>query len=340
MSSIPKLNEEIMKACQLYVDNLIKPIHSLGKLEEMAVRIAGITGKVKPPYLNKAIVIFGGDTAVDGENRTKGQLSHDEMKLVAQGAGPVNVIARNLEAPVYLIDVGLEKDTTDIEGVLTKKMISGTHHGHPAMDDEVVNGAVSIGMSVAKTLASQGVEAAGIGNIGERSLLSALAVTAAVMKEDLMKVSARGGYSIRLAGIGNFAENPIGNLAEVGSAEIAALFGFVVEAARNGMIVVFDNAVTGAAVLAAVTVYPEIRNFVFPSVYYEEPVHKMQMQKLQMNAFLHYDFTEAEGFGSALGLSLLDAAIDMLNQMKTFGTADVDVAIDGAGSGRQRKEIR
>ncbi len=126
----------------------------------------------------------------------------------------------------------------------------------------------------------------------------------------------------------------------MGSAEIAALFGFVVEAARKGMIVVFDNAVTGAAVLSAVTVYPEIRNFVFPSVYYDEPIHKMQMQKLQMNAFLHYDFTEAEGFGSALGLSLLDAAIDMLNQMKTFGSADVDVAIDGAGSGRQRKEIK
>lgn len=340
MSGIPKLNEEIMKACQLYVDNLIKPIHSLGKLEEMAVRIAGIRGEVKPSYLNKALVIFGGDTAVDGENKTKGQLSHDEMKLVAQGYGPVNVIARNLESPVYLVDVGLEKDTSDIEGVLTKKMMHGTHHGHPAMDDEVVNGAVSIGMSVAKTLASQGVEAAGLGNIGERSLLSALAVTAAVMKEDLMKVSAKGGYSIRLAGIGNFGENPIGNLAEVGSCEIAALFGFVVEAARNGMIVAFDNAVTGAAVLAAVTVYPEIRNFVFPSVYYEEPVHKMQMQKLGMHAYLHYDFTEAEGFGSALGLSLLDAAIDMLNQMKTFGTADVDVAIDGAGSGRQRKEIR
>ena len=93
MSSIPKLNEDVMKACQLYVDNLIKPIHSLGKLEEMAVRIAGITGIVKPSYLRKALVIFGGDTAVDGENKTKGRLSHDEMKLVAQGYGPVNVIA-------------------------------------------------------------------------------------------------------------------------------------------------------------------------------------------------------------------------------------------------------
>lgn len=340
MSSIPKLNEDVMKACQLYVDNLIKPIHSLGKLEEMAVRIAGITGRVKPSYLNKALVIFGGDTAVDGENKTKGQLSHDEMKLVSQGYGPVNVIARQLEAPVYLIDAGLEKDTTDIEGVLTKKMIHGTHHGRPAMDDEVVENAIALGMSVAKTLASQGVEAAGIGNIGERSLLSALAVTAAIMKEDLMKVSAGSSFRLSLSGVGDFGKDPVGNLAEVGSAEIAALFGFVVEAARKGMIVVFDNAVTGAAVLSAVTVYPEIRNFVFPSVYYDEPIHKMQMQKLQMNAFLHYDFTEAEGFGSALGLSLLDAANDMLNQMKTFGSADVDVAIDGAGSGRQRKEIK
>ena len=340
MKTIPMVNEDVMKACRLYVDNLIKPIHSLGKLEEMAVRMAGILGEVKPSHLNKAIVVFGGDTAVDGENKTKGQLSHDEMKLAAQGYGPVNVIARSLEAPVYLIDAGMEKDTSDIEGVLTKKAVSGTHHGHPAMDDEAVAQAISLGMSVAKTLASQGVQAAGLGNIGERSLLSALAVTAAVMKEDLMKVSSAGGYSIRLAGIGNFAENPVGNLAEVGSAEIAALFGFVVEAARNGMIIVFDNAVTGAAVLAAVTVYPEIRNFIFPSVSYEEPVHQMQMEKLGMKGYLHYNFTEAEGFGSALGLSLLDGALDMLNRMKTFGSADVDVAIDGAGSGIQRKEIR
>lgn len=192
--NIPSLDENIMRACQLYVDNLIKPIHSLGKLEEIAVRIAGITREVKPSYLNKAIVIFGGDTAVDGENKTKGQLSHDEMKLVAQGYGPVNVIARQLEAPVYLIDAGLEKDTSDIEGILSKKMIHGTHHGHPAMDDEVVKGAITLGMSVAKTLAGQGIQAVGLGNIGERYPLSALAVTASIMKEDLMKVSAKGGF--------------------------------------------------------------------------------------------------------------------------------------------------
>lgn len=338
--SFPVLDEEIIKACQLYVDNLIKPLHSLGKLEEMAVRIAGITRDVKPTYLNKAVVIFGGDTAVDGENKTKGQLSHDEMKLVAQGYGPVNAIARKLDFPVYVVDAGLEKDTSDIEGVLTKKVISGTHHGHPAMDDDVTEAAISLGMSVAKSVAAQGVQAVGLGNIGERSLLSALAVTASIMKEDIQKVSSKAGFQIQLSGIGNFAENPVGNLSEVGSAEIAALFGFIVEAARRGLIVVFDNAVTGAAVLAAVTCYPEIKNFVFPSVHYEEPVHQMQMQKLGMKAFLHYDLTEAEGFGSSLGLSLLDASIDMLNQMKTFGAAGVSVAEDGPGKGRQSEDVK
>lgn len=340
MSQIPELNKEIMEACQLYVDNLIKPLHSLGKLEDMAVRIAGITGEVKPAYLNKAIVIFGGDTAVDGENKTKGQLSHDEMKLVAGGMGPVNVLARSMDAPVYLIDVGLEKDTSDIEGVLSNKVIAGTHHGRVAMDDEVVSAAVSLGMSVAKTLAGQGVEAIGLGNIGERSMLSALAVTTAVMKGDLEEASKRQGFSLRLSDVGDFAKDPLGTLAKVGSAEIAALFGLVVQAARMGIIVVFDNAVTGAAALAAASVYPDIKNYLFPSVYYEEPVHQMQMQKLSMKSFLHYDFTEAEGYGSALGLSLLDAAIDMLNQMKTFGTADVAVAEDGPGKGRQREDVK
>ena len=336
MSQIPVLQKEVMDACQLYVDNLIKPLHSLGRLEDMAVRIAGITGEVKPSYLSKAIVIFGGDTAVDGENKTKGQLSHDEMKLVAQGYGPVNVLARQMDAPVYLVDVGLEKDTSDIEGVLSKKLIHGTHQGHPAMDDEVVAGAISVG----KTLASQGVQVVGLGNIGERSMLSALAVTTAIMKEDLQKASAKSGFALRLSDVGDFSKDPVGTLAQVGSTEIAALFGLVVQAAREGIMVVFDNAVTGAAVLAAVTVYPDIKNYIFPSVYYEEPIHQMEMQKLGMKAFLHYDFTEAEGYGSALGLSLLDAAIDMLNQMKTFGSAGVAVAEDGPGKGRQREDVK
>ena len=340
MSTIKELNREVMEACRLYVDNLIKPIHSLGKLEDMAIRLSGILSDPKPKSLSKAVVIFAGDGDVDGENTTKGKRSLEEIGYVASGNAPVSAICRQMGMPVYVIDAGLEQETDQIPGVLQGKVIHGTHHGHPAMDREVSQAAISLGMSVGKRLAAQGVQAVGLGNIGERAMLSALAVTASIMKEELEQASARGGYSLSLGRKADFAKDPLGAFADTGSAEIAALYGLVVECGRKGMAVVFDNAVTGAAVLAACETYPELKEFIFPSVAYDEPVHAMQMQKLSIHGFLHYDISTAEGFGSALGLSLLDASLAMLNEMKTFGTGNVPVAVDGPGKGRQREDVK
>ena len=100
MSGIQAPDKETMEACRLYVDNLIKPIHSLGKLEDIAVRLAGITGKIKPGKLNKAIVIMAGDTAVDGENKTGGKTSLTEVQMASRGLGTVSAVARTLGAPV------------------------------------------------------------------------------------------------------------------------------------------------------------------------------------------------------------------------------------------------
>jgi putative nicotinate-nucleotide--dimethylbenzimidazole phosphoribosyltransferase len=341
MKQIEALHKDIMDACRLYVDNLTKPLGSLGRMEDMAVRLAGIFGEVKPSSLPKAVVIFCGDTDVDGEkNETKGFKSYNEAALVAQGYGPVNAAARQIGAAVYVIDVGLEKESAGIPGVLVQKAVRGTHCGNPAMTPEAAARAIQVGMSVATTLAGQGVRAAGLGNIGERSMLSALAVTAAILKDDLTAASEKQGLRLHLASLGDFATDPCGVLAQVGSAEIAALFGFIVQAAREGMAVVFDNAVTGAAALGAVTAYPEIRDYLFPSAVYDEPVHQMQLSKLGMEGYLHYHFTEGEGFGSVLGLSLLDASLCMLNLMATFCSGGVDVAEDGPGKGRQREDVK
>ena len=171
-------------------------------------------------------------------------------------------------------------------------------------------------------------------------MLSALGVTAAIMKDELQKNAKQNGISIEIKEIGELSDDPVEFLGKVGSAEIAVLFGLVVQAAKEKMAIVFDNAITGAAVLAAVETYPVINEYVFPSASYEEPVHQMQMKRLGMKPFLHYDFTLAEGFGSAMGLSLLDASLDMLNVMKTFGEGGVDVAEDGPGKDRQREDVR
>ena len=340
MGQIEMLDKNIMEACRLYVDNLIKPLHALGKLEDMAVRLAGITETVKPRQIKKAIVVVAGDTAVDRENETGGKQSLLEFRALAKGLAPVSVVARMMEIPLYLVDAGLESDTTGIEGALVKKVIKGTHRGNRAMTREQAAEAITLGMSVARSLAAQGVNAVGLGSIGERAMLSALGVTTAIMKDELQKNAKQNGISIEIKEIGDLSEDPVEFLGKVGSAEIAVLFGLVVQAAKEKMAVVFDNAVTGAAVLAAVETYPVINEYVFPSASYEEPVHQMQMKRLGMKPFLHYDFTLAEGFGSAMGLSLLDASLDMLNVMKTFGEGGVDVAEDGPGKDRQREDVR
>jgi nicotinate-nucleotide--dimethylbenzimidazole phosphoribosyltransferase len=91
-----------------------------------------------------------------------------------------------------------------------------------------------------------------------------------------------------------------------------------VEAAENRMAILFDDGVTGAAVLAAVTVYPEIRSAVFPTLIYHEPVHEMQMKSLGMEGMIDLDITGGAGLGSVMGLSLLMAAMSMMEHMKTF----------------------
>ena len=104
------------------------------------------------------------------------------------------------------------------------------------------------------------------------------------------------------------------------------------------MAIVFDNAVTGAAILAAVTIEPLVKDYVFPSAAYEEPIHKEQCRFLGIKPCLYYNLQIGEALGSTMGLSIIDASMHMLNDMKTFIEAEVKAAEDGAGKGRQKNK--
>lgn len=267
--------------------------------------------KIDSLPLRKAIVIAGGDTAVDGQNETHGFVSFHEMRALSQGVGAVSAVARKINAPIYLVDTGLEQDTSSLRGVLVKKMRNGTHLGTPAMSVEEAKYAVSLGMSVGKSLALQKVQAVALGNVGERCMLSALSVTTAVLKDDLQGSVFDKSLKIQFDKLENFKENPVSVLSKTGSTEIAMLFGLIVQSFREGIYVIFDNAVTGAAAFAAVTVYPEIIDNVISFADYDEPLYKIQAKKLNQKGILKYNFTKAQGLGSALGLELLESIISV-----------------------------
>lgn len=342
---IELLDTTAMAACRLRIDNLTKPLGSLHMLEFMAERLAGIQKVEKPGPLKKAVVIFGADHAVDGgENQTKGAESAAKAERIARGKAPVNAAAHQIQAGVLLVDMGLQEDLAETTGVISHKVMKGSRFfgKSDAMTKEEMEEALTYGIELANQLAKEGYQAVGLGNVGERAILSALAITAAFFKDKVEEMPEKVAGKDKIAQLAVLLadrnwnrKDPLGLLQSVGGPDIAAMVGFILGAASQHMVLVFDNAVTGSAVLVAHAICSKIDSYVFPSVVYAEPVHQMQMKRLGLKPFLHYEIEAEEGLGSALGLSLLDAAVHMLNDMKTFGEAAVAVAEDGPGKEKQ-----
>lgn len=340
---IPLPNEEVAEQCRIYVDNLTKPLGSLADLETIAVRLAAIKGVVKPTSLQKALVVMAADAAIDSpENKTHGATSMAELLLIANGCAPVSAVARQLNMPVFVADVGLEQESEGIPGCMLHKVMNGSYlpGKREAMTTEACAEAIAFGTAMAQELADAGYEVVGIGQIGERAALSALAVTAAFMGPDLAAEIERFG-AVPEGEDWHLAERePETVLVRHGCGSIVALVGLILGLAARGVAIVFDDTVTGAAVLAAVRIAPRVSHYIFSSTYSEDPLHHLQMSALGMKGALHYDLTMSQGLGSALGLSIVDAALYMLNEMKTFGSAGVAVAEDGPGKDRQREDVK
>jgi nicotinate-nucleotide--dimethylbenzimidazole phosphoribosyltransferase len=104
--------------------------------------------------------------------------------------------------------------------------------------------------------------------------------------------------------------------------------------------VVLDDLETSAAALIAVAIAPSVRDYLVASHGGTDSIHQAALDKLGLRAHLDLDLSLGDGTGAALGIRLLDASLHMLNDMKTFGEAEVAVAQDGPGVLRQDPSIK
>lgn len=293
-------------------------------LSYLAGRVAGVQGLLHPQKPKKAVVLFAADHAVDGgENRTKGKNSKADALEIATGRGAINKIAHRIGAGVLLLDMGLEENIPESPGVQNLKVMNGSHfwEKQDAMSEDEMMDALFSGMQIAQNLADEGYTAAGLGNIGERALLTAFAVTAPFLHASLQHLpeGLRNGKQLEkfvkhLEQRRVRADLPLELLRRAGAPDIAAMTGFILSAAQRRMLVVFDNAVTGAAVLIARALCPTVSDYICQSAKYPEPVHHMQMQLLQLRPFVETDGLPDQGIGSAMGLAMIDAAVQMMDE--------------------------
>ncbi|MGH2970693.1 MAG: nicotinate-nucleotide--dimethylbenzimidazole phosphoribosyltransferase [Gaiellaceae bacterium] len=297
-------------------DGKTKPRGSLGRLEDLGSRLAGIRGFV-PERLDAAIVVAAGDhgVAAEGVSAYPQEVTAQMVANFAAGGAAINVLARQAGARLLIEDRGV--------GIGTRNMTHG-----PAMTPDEVQRELAAGGAIVDEL---DVDVVGLGEMGIANTTSASALTAALLVVDPVLVCGRGtgldddGVAhkvdvVRRALAVNGGTDPLTSL---GGFEIAFLAGVVLGCERKHVAVLLDGFITGAAALAAARISPSAVDVMIASHRSPEPGHALVLEALGLDPVLDLGLRLGEGSGAALALPLLHASVAILAEMATFGDAGV-----------------
>lgn len=339
-STILPLDEEAMKAARERLDRLTKPPGSLGKLEKLAVQLAGITGEADPGKLKKAVVVMAGDHGVceEGVSAYPAAVTPQMVLKFLDGGAAINVLARQTGADVVCVDIGVNAELAH-ERLVAGKIRRGTGNmtRELAMTREEAVRAIVFGIELAGRLnAEQGYRLFATGEMGIGNTTPSAAMLAVFTGTDAEETAGRG-TGLDDAGVANKrdvirraialhrpdARDALDVLSKVGGLEIAGLAGLIIGAAANGCPIVVDGFISSVAALTACRLAPGIRPYLIPSHLSEEHGHSKTLEALGLEALLRLDMRLGEGTGAALAFPLIDAAGNVLREMATFESAGV-----------------
>jgi nicotinate-nucleotide--dimethylbenzimidazole phosphoribosyltransferase len=347
MESISDIDQFILKKTQERLDNLTKPQGSLGRLEELAKQICGITGKDNPQLLNKVVFTFAADHGVTDEGISafpKEVTAQMVYNFLSGGAG-INVLAGHAGARVVIADLGVASDLKPDPMLIVRKIGKGTNNmaKGPAMSREDAIKSLSAGIEIfEKEFSERGVDIAGIGEMGIGNTTPATAITAVFTKKAIEEITGRGTgldddklrhkINVIKTAVSLNKPNPgdaIDVLSKVGGFEIAGLAGVILAAASKKVPVVIDGFISGAAALLAYKIEPKVKNYMIASHLSVECGHRFILEHIGMKPLFDLDFRLGEGTGAALGIGLAEASIKILTQMATFKSANISGKKDG-----------
>jgi nicotinate-nucleotide--dimethylbenzimidazole phosphoribosyltransferase len=335
---IVPLDAAAMETARQRQANLTKPAGSLGQLEEISVRICGITGR-DAVTAEAAIILCAADHGVTEEavSAYPSEVTGQMLLNFAAGGAAINVLARDVGARVVVVDVGTLSDV-DNPMILDRKIRAGTSNlaRGPAMDRREAEAAVLAGAEVAAAEIEAGADIVATGDMGIGNTTASSAMIAAFTGLPVLSLVGRG-TGLDDTALENKAEvirraldlnkprpdDPIDVLSKVGGLEIGALAGVMLGCAAKRVPVVVDGFISGAAALLASRLCPHVVDYMFASHLSQEPGHRVALQELGLDPFLNLGMRLGEGTGAALAIPVIQAAMKLLGQMATFEQAGV-----------------
>ena len=335
--SVAPLDEAAMAKARERQAQLAKPPGSLGRLEELSIQLAGITGQVHNKIEKKHLLVFAADNGVVAEGVSSAPQSVTRMQTInlTRHKTGASTLCKHFGCSITVCDVGVNADIKEPK-VLNKKIAYGTQnivHG-PAMTREQAMQAILTGIELAQ---KTDADVLGIGEMGIGNTTTSSAVLAVLLDADVDTVTGRGGgitdasflkkkQVIKTAIEVNQPNknDMIDVLAKVGGFDLAAMCGAFIGAAATRRPVVIDGFISAVAALCAYQLCPNVRGYLIPSHASYEIGYRLAMDAMGLQPLFLLGMRLGEGSGCPLAFEVLSAACAILNDMATFDQAGID----------------
>jgi nicotinate-nucleotide--dimethylbenzimidazole phosphoribosyltransferase len=342
IASILPVDNEAAWAADARLDSLTKPPGSLGRLEELVRRYAAIRHDEAVKPARGAIAVFVADHGVadEGVSAFPQAVTAEMLRNIAAGGAAISVLARRFGYALKVVDLGVKVDTSSkpLAGVTYRRVGAGTRNflDGQAMTPEETTRALETGIEIARELADNDATLIGIGEMGIANSTPAAAILCALTGIAPESMVGRG-TGLDDAGMRRKTEVVMraleihraalasgeSLLAALGGFEIAAMAGVCIGGAASKVPVVVDGFIATAAAAAAEKIHPGLFDHLFFSHRSAEGGHALALEHFKLRPILDLDLRLGEGTGAALAMNLIESALDLLNNMATFESADI-----------------
>ncbi|MBE6054814.1 MAG: nicotinate-nucleotide--dimethylbenzimidazole phosphoribosyltransferase [Clostridium sartagoforme] len=340
VNNIEKANEEVKEEAKKRVDSLAKPLGSLGKIEDLSIKLAGITGKVKNTISKKCIIILSSDNGVveEGVASSPQYITLAQTINFSRGLTGVAVLAKENNTDLIVVDIGVNCDG-EIPGAINKKIRKGTSNisKGPAMSYEEALKAIYIGIDLVRDAKEKGYDILGVGEMGIGNTTTSSAVLASLVDCKLDDVVGKGAGLTDEAFINKkkvinraieinkpSREDPIDVIAKVGGFDLAGMVGVYLGAAYYKLPAVIDGFISVVAALVATKLSENVIDYLIPSHMSKEIGYNIAINNMGLEPMLNLDMRLGEGSGCPIAFSIVNYACAMMNNMATFKEAEID----------------
>ena len=338
-----KSTEKSLQTAILHkIDNLNKPKGSLGRLEELAMQICLIQQTLEPSLAHPCHLLLGGDHGIEreGVSVSPREVTWQQMINFTHDGGGVNMFCRQHGFKLRIVDVGVDYDLSNVEGIVNRKIARGTKNFlyEPAMSEAEFDQAIQIGCDLVDDCIAEGCRILSIGEMGiantSPSSIWMHLFTGIPLKDcigagaGLDTTGIRHKYEVLSNALANYQATthhptPITHIRHFGGYEMIAAIGAMLKAAEKHLVILIDGFIMTACALAAIQLYPAAKDYMIFTHCGDESGHKRMLDAMGANALLNLGLRLGEGTGALCAFPIVDSAVRMMNEMNNFDNARI-----------------